>query len=60
MNKTPEKPQDNPEQSKRFEETARQLEADESGKAFKKALKIVVPPKPAATRSRPSGKRSSS
>lgn len=48
MNKTPEKHQDNPEQSKRFEETARQLEADESGKAFKKALKIVVPPKPAS------------
>ena len=59
MHKTPEKPQDDPEQSKRFEETARQLDADESGKTFKKALKIVAPSKRAATRSRPSVKRSS-
>lgn len=42
MNKTPEKPQDSPEQSKRFEETARQLEADESGKRFERAVGVVV------------------
>ena len=45
MSKTQEKPQDNPEQSKRFEETARQLEADETGKAFEKAFGTIAPPK---------------
>lgn len=43
MNKTLEKPRDNPEQSKRFEETARQLEADESGIKFDKAVSVLVP-----------------
>ena len=50
---------DDPEQSKRFEETARQLEADESGKLFKKSLKIVAPPKPKAIPARSSAKRAS-
>ena len=34
---------DDPEQSKRFIETARELEADESGKAFERAIKKIVP-----------------
>ena len=36
---------DDPAQSKRFEETARELGSDEKGKAFKRALKSVVKPK---------------
>lgn len=35
---------DDPEQSKRFEETARLLEADESGGNFLRALKTVTAP----------------
>jgi hypothetical protein len=34
---------DNPEQSRRFEETARELGTDESGKAFERVFKKVVP-----------------
>lgn len=45
-------------QSKRFVDTARELEVDESGKAFERALGAVLPT-PKATRSRPSGKKSS-
>lgn len=37
---------DDPEQSKRFEEKARELGADESGKKFEDALTSVVPRKP--------------
>jgi hypothetical protein len=33
---------DDPEQSKRFIETARQLEADETGEAFRRAFKKIV------------------
>jgi hypothetical protein len=33
------------EQSERFKETARTLGADESGQAFERALKTIVPPK---------------
>lgn len=36
---------DNPEQSKRFIEAARQIEADETGEAFRRALEKIVPPK---------------
>lgn len=50
---------DDAEQSKRFEEAARELEADESGKKFEKAFKVVVPVKPVDSRSHPSVKRSS-
>ncbi len=50
---------DDPEQSKRFEETARLLEVDETGKSFNKAIKGVVAPKPAEARPRPSVKKSS-
>lgn len=56
MNKTPKKnplPQDNPEQSKRFEETARQLEADESGKKFAEVIKTVASQKNLTTSRQP-------
>jgi hypothetical protein len=33
------------EQSERFKETARKLDADESGKEFERALDKIVPPK---------------
>lgn len=38
------KPPDNPEQSKRFEEKARELGTEESGKLFNKAISIFKPP----------------
>jgi hypothetical protein len=50
---------DDKEQSKRFVETARELEVDESGKAFKRAVEVVVPPKREDRRSRPSEKQPS-
>ena len=37
---------DDPAQSKRFVETAREIEADESGDAFRRAFEKIVPPKP--------------
>lgn len=44
--KTNKKPlPDNPEQSQRFVETAKVLGSDESGKAFDRAIKVVVKPK---------------
>lgn len=36
---------DDPEQSKRFVETAREIEADETGEAFRRALEKIVPRK---------------
>jgi hypothetical protein len=39
----PAKPPDDPEQSRRFEEAARDTEADTSGKAFKRAVNSVLP-----------------
>jgi hypothetical protein len=41
--KPPKPKPDDAEQSKRFAETARELGADENGKAFTDALKTVVP-----------------
>lgn len=35
---------DDPEQSKRFEEMARELGADETGKKFEEAMKVVRSP----------------
>lgn len=32
-------------QSERFVKTARELECDESGKAFEKAIKVIIPNK---------------
>lgn len=43
-------------QSKRFVETARALDCDESGKSFERALDVIIP-KPKVVRSRPSSKR---
>jgi hypothetical protein len=36
---------DDPEQSKRFIEAARQIEADETGEAFRRAFEKIVPSK---------------
>jgi hypothetical protein len=36
---------DDPEQSKRFVETAREIEADETGEAFRRAFEEIVPAK---------------
>jgi len=33
------------ERSRRFKETARELEADETGESFERAFKKIVPPK---------------
>lgn len=33
---------DDPEQSKRFEETAKRLDTDESGKTFEKAMEVIA------------------
>lgn len=52
--KKPERPLDNPEQSRRFEEIARELGSDQTGRAFKKEIKIVVPTK--SRRPTPKGK----
>lgn len=41
---------DDPEEYKRFLETAKEVEADEDPKAFEKAFKRVVPTKPPRTR----------
>jgi hypothetical protein len=46
------RPPDNPEQSKRFEEKARELGVDESGEAFERVMDVVVPAKPAAPKRR--------
>lgn len=43
MTKNTPKPDDE-EQSKRFEEAARKAESDESGKAFERAMGVIVPP----------------
>lgn len=43
--KTPETPETVAEQSKRFIETAKELEADESGEAFERAFAKAVPAK---------------
>jgi hypothetical protein len=42
------------EQSERFKETARKLEADESGQAFARAIERILPPAP-MRRNKPSG-----
>ncbi len=43
MGKTPKLQPDDPKQSQRFFETAKTLEVDESGKAFGRAFKKVIP-----------------
>ena len=44
--------EDNPEQSRRFEEKARELGADESGKKFERALTSIAKPKKPSLASR--------
>jgi hypothetical protein len=44
--------QDNPEQSRRFEEKAREIGADESGKSFERAFTTVIPARKARVRSK--------
>lgn len=46
-NANPNPEPDDAEQSKRFEEAARELEVDESGKKFEKAFKVVSTSTPA-------------
>ena len=41
--KKPKPPPDDPEQSQRFEQAARDVEADPIGRAFKRALDKIVP-----------------
>lgn len=48
---------DNKEQSERFIETARELESDESGKAFERVVNKITPK---ATPAHPSEKKSAS
>lgn len=43
MSKKPTPPPDDPEQSKRFEDTARELGAEDSGAAFDRLLDAVLP-----------------
>lgn len=43
--KKPKPPPDDPAQSKRFVETAKQVEADVAGNAFARAFKTIVPTK---------------
>ena len=54
MPKKPERKPDDPAQSKRFIDAAREAEADETTEGAERAFKKVVPSKPKAVRSRPS------
>lgn len=46
MPRKPEQPRDDPAQSKRFVETAKELEADETKEAFDRAFGRVTPKSP--------------
>jgi len=48
MTRKPKAPHDDPEESKRFIEAAREIEADERPEAFDKVFKKVVPSQRAA------------
>lgn len=52
MSRQPKPKPDDPEQSRRFIETARERETDESQDAFDKAFKKIVPPKPSPSRTK--------
>ncbi len=56
----PESLSDDPKQSKRFIETAKEIGTDESPEAFERAFGKVVGAKPSAPPSRPSGKLAAS
>lgn len=54
-------PPDDPEQSKRFIDMAKEVEVDESPEAFDRAFqKVVKQPKPAASHPHRNGRRASS
>jgi hypothetical protein len=46
--KTPKSPPDDPEEYKRFLDTAKEVGAENDPKAFERAFKTVVPPKKAS------------
>lgn len=58
MGKKPKPEPDDPEQSRRFVETAKQLEVDDSGKSFEKAVGLVKPSIPGSELQQSTGKRS--
>jgi hypothetical protein len=60
MTEKPKPKHDDPEQSKRFIETARKIGADETEKGADRAFKQATSSKPKANRSRPSGRTASS
>lgn len=64
MTKKPKLPPDDPDQSRRFIEAAREAETDDSPKAFERAFQRVMKAKPiarpSAPRSRRTGKLNSS
>lgn len=57
MARKPKPKPDDPEQSKRFIEGAREAEVEEAPEAFERAFKKIVTSKPKVGRSRPSGRR---
>jgi hypothetical protein len=59
MPRKPKPPPDDPEQSKRFIEAARELGTDESPEAFERVFRKVVRPKIPGTREYPEKPRSS-
>jgi hypothetical protein len=60
MSDKPKQKPDDPEQSKRFIDTARERESDETEEGAHKAFTRVFSPKPTVDHSRSSGKKSSS
>lgn len=59
MKKSPKPEPDDKEQSERFIETAKELEADKNADEFDRAMTVIIPSKPAEGRPRPSPKQSS-
>lgn len=59
MSRKPDLEPDNKEQSERFIETVKELEIDESGEAFNRVIKGIIPSKPQEDHSHPSEKKSS-
>ena len=60
MPKKPNPETDDKEQSERFIETAKALEADKNTELFERAIGTLIPPKPVGTPAHPSEKQSSS
>ena len=56
----PKPPPDDPEQSKRFIDAARDLSTDETGETFERAFRTIIgpaPPTPSTTRNRGIGRK---